>query len=132
MSSACQGTLGESASRHGGEVIGVTPTVENIPMEGWGEGRQMVAVPSWSPALILERIQATEETEASIATVPTGSLSGGAVSWLPVPVWSSWVCYSPGLHPEDLLALLLGKAGRAGIHACAGACPAKPVRSLGR
>lgn len=92
----------------------------------------MVSVPSWSPALILERIQATEETEVSIATVTTGSLNRRAVSWLPVPVWPSWVHYPPGLYPKGLLFLLLRKAGRAGIYLYAEACPGKPIHSLGR
>lgn len=47
----------------------------------------MDSVPSWSPALILERIQATQvgKTEVSTAIVTAGSLGRRAASWPPVP-----------------------------------------------
>lgn len=56
-------------------------------VEERSEGRQMDSVPSWSPALILEKIQATQirKTEVSIAIVTAGSLGRRAVSWPPVP-----------------------------------------------
>lgn len=82
----------------------------------------MDSVPSWSPALILERIQATQigKTEVSIAIVTAGSLGRRAVSWPPVPAVVLMVHYSLGLYLKALPPLPLHEEGWQGgnVHIC--------------
>ena len=103
MSSASLKTLHESASRHQGEVITVVPAISSI-LSGrvaWGEiGGD--AVSSWSPALILGRIQASGKSEVSITDVSTGSLGRWAASAFQSCGWSSWTFLSRALSSKTL------------------------------